>query len=112
MTSARPDDNPSPEARQCAQRPPKPVPTIEEVLIRPFLTIPDIAVLLQTTPDGIRRMMTLGTIPAPLGKRGRKWFWDRDAVVRWMRGDEGDWTPPPYSGPRPPATIAPARRAS
>lgn len=70
---------------------------------RPFLTIPEMAVLLNTSPDGVRKMMALGTVIAPLGKRGRRWFWDRDAVLAWMRGDDpGDWTPPPYSGPRPP----------
>lgn len=92
-----------PPARR--RRPPRALPLIDDVMKKPYFIIEDIAALMQTTVYGVRTKQKCGTIPAPVGKRGRRWYWNAASFLAWFEYGDGpveSWTPPPYGGPRPP----------
>ncbi len=102
------EQRPTPQGVRAPKRTPKPLPRIEDVMKKPYFIIEDVAVLMQTTVYGARSMQKGGTIPAPVGRRGRRWFWNATAFLAWL--EHGDspaesWTPPPYGGPRPRRTA-------
>lgn len=69
---------PTPRGARAPKRTPKPLPRIEDVMKKPYFIIGDIAALMQTTVYVARTMQKGATIPAPVGKRGRRWYWRRD----------------------------------
>lgn len=102
---------PQPQATQPAagrRTAPKPLPRIEDVMKKPYFIIEDIATLMQTTVYGARTKQKCGTIPAPVGKRGRRWYWNAAAFLAWFEHGDGPtegWTPPPYGGHKPPKSA-------